>query len=290
MWLFKSFDKAAKKALSLEKDPLFGLLVVMMILLGWLASTGAASMMGLERVYQNWQLVQKSQLTVYLMPDSSPDDMADLKEQLHNLDGVRDVNELGQADVLALLKPFQDEDSPLALPKLIDVDVSADVDRSALDKIVYDLFPLAEIDDARNMLAVVSHGVRLMQMAALIIAGIVFVVMTLLMILTVRSGLQMQKPSLRLMQFIGARDDFVIELITRQICLRALVGAGGAMLLTALTLGSLIFAWPQLGAYLGWSVWLVGLVIPVVLVAIVVFTAAFTAKRHLTQKRDGKAV
>ena len=47
-------DPSAQKALSLGKDAVFRLLVLMMILLGWLSAMGTSALFSLEEVYHQW--------------------------------------------------------------------------------------------------------------------------------------------------------------------------------------------------------------------------------------------
>ena len=62
--MLKPLAKSAKKALSLKKDSVFKLLVVMTILLGWLSAVGSGGLVGLENLYNKWKLEQSSQISV----------------------------------------------------------------------------------------------------------------------------------------------------------------------------------------------------------------------------------
>lgn len=276
---FARYDGSAHKALSFEKDAVFRLLVVMMVLLGWLAGMGAASLMGLEKVYENWQLTQKSHISVYLQPDSDPADIERVLSSLENVQGVEQAMMLDAESTLSLVKPYLGEQPSVPLPKIIDVTVADELDRVSFEAILSDVFPLAEVDDARDMLATVSHGVRLVQVAALGIAAVVFVVMALLVALTVRAGLRAKRQALAVLQYIGATDGFVIGLVGRQVLGRAFVGAIGAAVASALSLMALGLMWPELAMYFSWQVWLACAAMPALLLVVVQFAANDAARR-----------
>lgn len=277
--MFSRYDASAHKALSFEKDAVFRLLVVMMVLLGWLAGMGAASLLGLEKVYDNWQLMQKSHISVYLQPDSAPEEIERLLSSLENVQGVHQAMLLDQESTLSLVRPYLGEQPTLPLPKIIDVTVGDEVDRVSFDAILADIFPLAEVDDARDMLVTVSHGVRLVQLAALGISSIVFVVMALLVALTVRAGLRAKRQALAVLQYIGATDGFVVGLVGRQVMGRAIVGAAGAAFVSCISLLVLGQLWPELNLYLSWDVWLACVAMPAFLTVVVQIAAHDAARR-----------
>lgn len=283
--LFTRYDASAHKALSFEKDAVFRLLVVMMVLLGWLAGMGAASLLGLEKVYDNWQLMQKSHISVYLLPDSAPDDIQRLLESLQNVQGVHQAMALDQDSTLSLVRPYLGDNPSLPLPKIIDVTVGDELDRVSFDAILADIFPLAEVDDARDMLVTVSHGVRLVQLAALGISGVVFVVMALLVALTVRAGLRAKRQALAVLQYIGATDGFVVGLVGRQVLGRAVVGAAGAALISLISLFVLGQLWPELQLYFGWEVWIACAFMPALLTLVVQIAAHSAARRVVSGVR-----
>lgn len=97
---------SARKSLSLKKDIVFRLMVIMTMLLGWLVSMGAGSLLGLENLYSNWQLEQRSRINVYLMAESTPADIQMMEDDLKRVQGVTDVERLSREKTLALLQPF----------------------------------------------------------------------------------------------------------------------------------------------------------------------------------------
>lgn len=280
-----SLDPAAKKALSLRKDAVFRLLVMMMVLLGWLASMGAAGFAMFESVYSQWQLAQKNHVSIYLMPDSPPEKMRQMEENLMALEGVVQIIPLSQEDVRALVAPYVGERTALPLPKILDVHVNATLNRLAFEEAVYKALPQAEIEDARAMLAQVSEGVRYIQVGASAIALVAFVVLAFLVSYTVSSGLKGQRQALNIMQYIGAKNSLVTRLVLQQVWGRAFVGSFLAAGLSALTLMALVWLQPNLDSYMTPQVWVSALVLPFLLMVVVMLAAYRGVTRGLKETR-----
>lgn len=270
---------SAKKALSLRKDIVFRLMFVMMVLLGWLISIGAGSLIGLENLYSKWQLEQSSRVNIYLMAESSETQVVDMTKQLRAIVGVEDVERMSQKDTLSLLAPYFDEQSHFPLPIILDVTVKSDVNREELDRIVYALFPTAEIDDARYLLESVERGVRLAQTITLFFAVGLLLIMALLVSLTVRAALRGQIGSLSILQYIGATDAFIVSLVSRQVLKQSLLGWVLAVVLGALSF-ALAMKWNvALAPYLSWNVWIGVVASPLFLAMLAVILSWFITRK-----------
>ncbi len=278
-------DLSARKALSLGKDAVFRLLVLMMIFLGWLAGMGAAGLLGLDEIYHQWQLNQKSHVSVYLMPDSTPRQIETLEEALIIIPGVRDIKRLDQDSIRQLVQPYLDDRTSLPLPKILDVKVVEGLDRAAFDAQVHSLFPLAEIDDARAMLKIVADGVQLAQTAVFAVASVIFIVLALLVSLTVRSGLQAQQRSLAVLQYVGATNGFLTLLVMQQVLQRAIIGTVGAAILGAACLWGLQESYDSMSTYLTYQVWMAIIAVPLALMVVVMVSAYWSAVTTLSQRQ-----
>lgn len=275
--MFKPIAKSAKKALSLKKDTVFRLLVIMTVLLGWLSAVGAGGLVGLENLYQKWQLEQSSQISVYLLADSEKDDVAAMSNQLELTQGVIEVSQLSEEGTLELLSPYFDGESDFPLPVILDVKVNDTLSRESFDQKVYGFFPEAEIDDARSLLMTVSKGVRMGQASTIGLASVLFVIMALLVSLTVKAGLRGLKDSLAVMQYVGATDGFITILVVRQVLLRSLLGWFIAGLLACATLYGMGASYPQFNTFLTQDAYVWALVTPFVLVVVAVVAAWMTS-------------
>lgn len=274
--LLNPIAKSARKALSLEKDAVFRLLVVMTALLGWVAALGGAGLMTLENVYRAWELAQQSRLSVYLLSDTPAEEVSKLKADVLQLPGVVDVQELSRVQVERLLAPYLEAETQVPLPVVLDIGVRESIDRKALEQTIRQRFPAAEIDDARNLLEAVSRGVRVAQIATLVLSSVMVAIMVMLVSLTVRAGLRGQRASLAILQYIGATDEFVTRLVTRQVVLRSLLGWVFASILAGITLAAVLLVWPGLKIYLSPMVFITLVVMPLLLPVVAYLTAQFT--------------
>lgn len=276
---------SARKALSLGKDKIFRLLVVMMVLLGWLIGMGSASLVGLQNVYETWRLSQESKVSVYLLADSAEETIKDMNKELTNLRGVERIERLSTEQVAGLLSPYFAGEEKFPLPIVLDITVATDVDREMFDHIVLSHFVGAEIDDARALLERAAQGVRLLQWAALAFSAVLLVVMALIVSLTVRAGLRGIKESLEVLQYVGATDRFLSRLITRQVLYRSLIGFVGASILSALCVWAATHWLPSLKIYISSELWAASLAAPFALVVLAVLSAWATS--HNVIKKHG---
>ncbi|MFT7432546.1 MAG: cell division protein FtsX [Alphaproteobacteria bacterium] len=286
--MFKPIAKSAKKALSLRKDTVFRLLVVMTVLLGWLSAVGSGGLVGLENLYKNWQLEQSSQVSVYLLADAKDADIEKMSYDLEALQGVVAVIRLSTDDTKLLLQPYFEDESDFPLPVVLDVVVNESLRRNQFDAKIYKTFPTAEIDDARSLLTTVSKGVRFAQMSTLGFALVLFVIMALLVSLTVKAGLRGKQDSLAVLQYVGATDGFITRLVVRQVLLRSLMGWFIASFLACATLYGMGASYPQFAVYLSRDVYIGAILAPLVLV-IVAVVAAWLTSYNVVQKAQRSA-
>lgn len=282
-------DPSAQKALSLGKDAVFRLLVLMMILLGWLSAMGTSALFSLEEVYHQWQLSQKSHISVYLMPDSTPQQIRTLEEALIIIPGVHDLQPLSQSVVRELIAPYLGYDTNLPMPKILDVEVDQSLNRDVFDVRVKELFPMAEVDDARAMLETVAESVRFVQAGAFLAAAAVFMVLASLVALTVRSGLRAQQHALNILQYVGATNAFLKGLILRQVFARAAIGMCGAIIMSAASLAVLNVFYAPLVPYVTSKVWMAAIGAPMLLMLVVMVAAYWSAGATLTADYDMNA-
>lgn len=279
----------ARKALSLERDGVFRLLVVMTALLGWVVALGAGGTLLLHGLYGEWKLQRERTVMVYLMPETPAVDVEGLRAQLADLPGVQQVEVVPQADLAALLAPYigGGNDAPaVPLPQVVEVRAGSGFDRQLLDPMVKERFPTAEVDDAQPVLAAVARGVRLAQVLGVGLALMMVGVMVLLVTLTVRAGLRAQRSTLELLQHLGATGTLLTRLVAGQVLQRVLLGwalAGAGAV--AVMLGG-AFVWPQVQPVLTPAVW-VGLAVAPGLLPLAAWFTARKVVRGLLTKAPG---
>jgi cell division protein FtsX len=271
--------KCAKKALSLRKDMVFRLLVIMTILLGMLCGAGAAAFKGLENVYASWKLEQESQMSVYLLSTTDDEQVSYLVSELQNVEGVEEVLRLETEDVSLLLEPYFIGEESFPLPIVLTVETLDDMKRDSFDSVVKNIVPDAEIDDARVLLTKVAEGVRFAKTTVLGVSVCAFVMMLLLVSLTVRAGLRGHRKSLAVMQYVGATNGFVTSLVVRQVVKQSLVGWVGAVLLVCS--GIFLISWqlPDVAVFIDRDVYIYAVTAPFCLVVLTLLAAIITSRK-----------
>jgi cell division transport system permease protein len=268
----------ARKALSLQRDGVFRLLVVMTALLGWVVALGAGGTLLLHGLYGEWKLQRESTVMVYLMPDTPPAEVEALRAAVAGLPGVAAAEIVPQADLAALLQPYiggADSAPAVPLPQVLEVRAGSGFDRQLLDPVVKERFPTAEVDDAQPVLAAVARGVQLAQMLGIGLALLMVGVMSLLVTLTVRAGLRAQRSTLELLQHLGATGSLLTRLVAGQVLQRVLLGwaLAGAGAVAVMLAGA--FVWPQVQPVLTPAVWIALALAP----GLLPLAAWFTARR-----------
>lgn len=274
-------SRVVYRALALKREGIFGLLVILTALLGWVVALGAGSAVLLQGVYDDWSLSRQQTVTVYLPPDSEPATVTTLTAALATEPGVAKVARVPDATLKSLLEPYGGLTGDLPVPVVLDVLTARDFDRAVLDQRVRAAFPTAELDDARNLLASVAKGVRLTQLVGLGVAAVMVAIMLGLVVLTVRVGLKSQQATLALLRQLGASDDRLVRLVMTQVGERALYGWCLAAAAAVVALGVLQAWWPAVQPLVGWPVWLAMIAAPGALPLVTVVSAAATARAQL---------
>ena len=276
--------KPARKAMSLRRDGIFKLLVMMTSLLGWVVALGCGTLLVLQNIYGDWQLERQSKISIYLLPESPAAEVQALDDSLSQLPGVVDVSQLPPPQVRALLAPYFQDESAFPLPLVLEATVRPSLNRETFDARIQSAFPAAEIDDARDLLAKVARSVRVGQVGSAVLALTRVGILGILVVLTVRAGMRSQHRTLHMLQYMGAADGFLIHLITRQVLVRTLFGwlaaAACAVALTALV----ALVWPVVRPYLAINVWLGLILAPLILPLMAGFTAHITARQVLLEQ------
>lgn len=273
--------KSAKKALSLSKDSVFRLFILILSLLGWLSGSFSAGIVMLENAYSQWNLEQESHINIYLDADSDRLKVVTLTEELSTTAHVERAYLLSEDEVSSTLQPYFEEGASFPLPFVIDVTVGERLDRQYFDTKVNKYFENASIDDARGLLSQVSYSIRFLQWGIMAVAVVLLIVVAVIVSLTVRAGLRGQHESLRTMQHIGATDGFLVSLITRQVWVQSLFGWLGGSALAVATVYAVSHYWPAVGGYISHTVWGTVLVVPLVLCIIAVIASWITSRKMI---------
>ncbi|MEC9291530.1 MAG: hypothetical protein VX730_03925 [Pseudomonadota bacterium] len=277
--IFGTFDASARKALSLNKDRVFRAFTILIVILGWVCGIGTAGLVTLENVYGAWQLKQRSQLTLYLSTDVTGKEIEEHLTVLNTYDGVDSSKVLTDEETRALLEPYFDNAQSFPVPKVVEFNVTQELNRLQFDGKVLELFPTAEIDDARSVLESVARAVRATQGVTLALSLVVFAVVAFVVSLVVRAGVRGQSKSLKMMQYMGASDSFLTRLILNQVFLRASLGWLFSTAIIVLTLLMTMIGLPELVTYMQPSVWIAAALVPVGLIVVALFMTYHTMKQ-----------
>ena len=275
--------QAARKALSLNHDGVFRLLLVMTILLGWVLSLGTGTVLGLDTVYQKWQLDRQNTLSVYLLADTAAEEVEGLTSALVK-HGVSFVEPMDATEVKTLLEPYFKDDQAFLLPIVLSVGLDGQSAEEVRD-LVYSIVPTAEVDDNRSLLYLAGQVVWAVQLGVIILGLIVMSIMALLVALTVRVGLRAQASSVRVLQFLGGTDGFLSRLVVHQIFTRTLFGWGVACVAALVVVGIAYALFPHLQQFMLPSVWVGMVLVPLLIPLVALLTSMLAVKNVLNRER-----
>ena len=276
--------KTAYKALSLKTDPIFKLLMIMLVLLGWLASLGGASIIGLENLYKEWNLTQKSRVNIYLLAQTEAKSIDDLTQTLLSEDYITGIKHVKDEETEALLEQFLVSDYKLELPKILELQTTSATDFEKIKTIVDKKIPTAQVDDPSQVLNSIANGVRFAEGIALIISLVIIFVISLIVSLTTRAGLRAQKRQVEILQFVGASDSFIAVLTVKQVLFCSLIGFIGSTALSAISIQLIQTQWPMLTTFILANVWFIAICLPLFICLVAVLVSMFIAKRVIRGK------
>ena len=146
----------------------------------------------------------------------------------------------------------------LPLPVIIDVDLRAGADASAVAERIERAVPGAQFVAHRTSLAPLLEALRGLTLLAFGLVVLIALASAAAIVLAARGALDTHRATIEVMHGIGATDDQVARLFLRQIAIDALLGGiGGAVvagLILATILGGASFATSLAGAPpLGWG-------------------------------------
>lgn len=271
----------AARALNLKKSNVFRLLVTITALLSWVIALGAGSTSMLQNLYNDWHLNRTQTLTIYLPPESNPEEVQQLQHSLSSLSDITKVSPITTDTLKQWLKPLLTQPDALPLPMVLEIQLAPQANREQLTKHIQQSFPTAEVDDSLPLLAQVEHTVTNLQFAALILAATMLSIMALLIVLTVRTGLNAHQHVLHLLITLGATDSFITRTVTNQVAVRVLNGTLIGAAAAATMLGAGIALSPTLAGFVTPLTFAVLLVSCLSLPLLSALTAALTTRQIL---------
>jgi cell division transport system permease protein len=209
---------------------------------------------------------------------------------LRGLPGVARVAPVDRAALQRLVEPWlgaEAEAGALPIPALIDVDLTGEEAGDAVAAAVARAVPTARVDRHAAWMSPVSRFMTLLTGLAAALVGVLGAATLAVVVLAVRSGLDVHRGTIEVMHMLGSTDVQVARLFQRRIALDALIGGGLGGLL------ALVVIWllgRQLGALgsellggvnLGRADWAVLLLLPLLFVGLATFAARRAVLGHL---------
>ena len=176
-------------------------------------------------------------LTVQVAPGAGdPDAVAAL---LGTRPEVRGVRRVPATETAALLAPFLGSDAAdpeLPVPALIDVDLAAGGDASAVERAVASLAPAARVDRHADWMAPVASLLSTLTWLAIGLVVLMAGATASVVVLAARAGLDAHRATIEVMHMLGSTDVQVARLFQRRIARDALIGGvvGGAAALAVI--------------------------------------------------------
>lgn len=211
---------------------------------------------------------------------------------LRGLPGVARVRPVDSAELRRLVEPWLGSGAgvgALPIPALIDVDLTGEEAAPAVAAAVRRATPSARVDAHAAWMSPVSRFMALLTGLAAALAGVLGAATLAVVVLAVRSGLDVHRGTIEVMHMLGSTDVQVARLFQRRIALDALIGGGAGGLLA---LGVVWLLGRQLGSLgsellggvtLGRGEWAALLLLPVLFVALATVAARRAVLGHLAR-------
>ena len=211
---------------------------------------------------------------------------------LRSLPGVARVTPVDQVELERLVEPWLGSGASvgaLPIPALIDVDLTGEDAATAVTTAVARAAPTARVDRHAAWMSPVSRFMALLTGLATALVAAMGGATLAVVVLAVRSGLDVHRGTIEVMHMLGSTDVQVARLFQRRIALDALIGGGAGGLLA---LGVIWLLGRQLGALgsellggvtLGRGDWAVLLLLPLLFVALATLAARRAVLGHLAR-------
>ncbi|MBP5160672.1 MAG: FtsX-like permease family protein [Alphaproteobacteria bacterium] len=289
----------AKRALPFHDSSALFLswITMLMVFVATLALLGALS---INNVIAIWQRGVSGALTIQVptyLPngeargDAVQQDIAKTSEILDATRGVISYSVVSDDKMSDLLSPWIDDSKAipeLPLPKLLDVQINADVfDFFTLKDQLAKVAPLVQADAHRiTLMHLIETGRRIQQMLSFILLLLILTT-AFTVVYTSSSTLAVHQPTIHILHMMGAKDSSIAAQYASRDFMRALMG-GVIGLLLAIPLGwlcSRMLMPEQLpllqGASLSWTAWSVILCLPLGIALLAFITALLTVLKIL---------
>ena len=230
-------------------------LVTVVAIMTFLAALTAGAAILIADASSAWQSEVAREMTVQIRPANGRDIGADAEKAAdiaRKAPGVALARPYTKAESEALLQPWLGSNldlSELPVPRLVVIrlEPGASLDTAALGRAISEAVPGASLDDHQRWL----ERLALMARTVVVVAGVIFVLVLVAMILAVtfatRGAMAGNREIIEVLHFVGAADDYISRQFQRhffQLGLRGGAIGGGAAIL-AFYAASTLAAWTR---------------------------------------------
>ncbi len=230
-------------------------LVTVVAIMTFLAALTAGAAILIADASSAWQSEVAREMTVQIRPAKGRDIDADAEKAAdiaRKAPGVALARPSTKAESEALLQPWLGSNldlSELPVPRLVVIrlEPGASLDTAALGRAISEAVPGASLDDHQRWL----ERLALMAKTVVVVAGVIFVLVLVAMILAVtfatRGAMAGNREIIEVLHFVGAADDYISRQFQRhffQLGLRGGAIGGGAAIL-AFYAASTLAAWTR---------------------------------------------
>lgn len=287
---------------ALERDGLDRFLPWLIAFMVFLAVFAFAGVLALGAAAQRWDRGIGATMTVQVPPSAAagrgeaagarPVERA--LEILRATPGVVRAEAIDESSLLRLLEPWLGPvgaTAELPLPRLIDVEISADgkVDVARLAERLAAAVPGSSVDDHRVWLKRLLQLIHSVEAVAVAVLTLILMATAGTVVFTTRTEVAVHREAIEVLHLIGAQDSYV----ARQFAVRACAhGLSGGLIGLAFALPTLAVL-GMLTRLLGWdalaelaldpALWVAVLLLPGIVAAIAMVTARFTVLRALAK-------
>ncbi|WP_179379090.1 cell division protein FtsX [Jannaschia marina] len=198
--------------------------------MAFLAVFALALSLATGRLADRWadSLAQAATIRVSAPPEQADAQVAAVAAILAATPGVADARPLEETEQAALLEPWLGPDLPLdtlPLPRLIEVTGTEDLDVEGLRQRLAAEVPGATYDDHTRWRAPLVQAADRLRTLGLLALSLIAGTLAAMVTLAAQAALAANRPVIRVLRLVGARDAYVARAFTRRYTLRAAAGA-----------------------------------------------------------------
>jgi len=300
--IFNKNSQRRKHELPFKSDITGWFLPILISLMVFLSTITLAGLLSINSVLNEWNNGISGSLTVQIMPakntNKEKSKLETIKQQeaaillLKSTKGIIDATPLSDKELSKLIKPWLGDSvdiNQLPVPRLIDVklDKKTNIDYNKLSEKLSKKAPLASVDNHKLWLSkLIKLGDGLKALASSIFV-LIIITTSITIAYATKTGLELHKNIIEILYLMGAKDTYIAQQYARRNSFLGFLGGLVGVLLSipAIQTISNIASEIQGGIIsqinLGFSDWMLILLLPILSSLLATISAYYTVKRTL---------